>query len=213
MKKQPIKIVCISDSHRQHWRMDIPDGDILLFAGDAELDSFNALQDFNNWLGTLNFKHIVVIGGNHDMVLANYVMEEKEMFFSNAIYLENTSVQIEGIKIFGSPYSLRFFSWAFMKSEKQLEQMWELIPKNTDIVLTHSPCRNILDVTTTTDENCGSFSLRNKIKELQTKIHICGHLHSSHGKYTDYKTDYYNVSMLNDYYQYIFEPTVIYYEK
>ena len=213
MRNKPIKIVCISDTHRQHWKMDIPDGDILLYAGDAELDSYDAIKDFNYWLSTLNFKHIVVIGGNHDTVLTKYTMEEKEMFFSNAIYLENTSVQIEGIKIFGSPYSLKFFSWAFMKSEEQLEQIWELIPKSTDIILTHAPCRNILDVTTTTGEHCGSISLRDKIKELHPRIHVCGHLHSAHGKYTDNKTDFYNASMLNDHYKHIFEPTVIYYEK
>lgn len=211
MKKKPVKIVAISDTHRQHWKMTIPDGDILLFCGDAELDSFEALKDFNEWLGTLNFRYKVVIGGNHDFFTEKCNKEELNSFFTNAIYLENDSVQIEGINIFGSPYSPKFNDWAWMLNSNQLEQIWELIPTNTNILITHTPPFGILADTEFSAWPLGCPTLLKKIEYLKIPYHCFGHIHNGSGQLIKKDTHFINCSMLDDYYKYVNEPKVFFY--
>lgn len=211
--KNKLKIVCISDTHRQHFKMEIPDGDILLFAGDAEIDSFDALQDFDDWLGTLNFKHVVVIGGNHDFFTQECNKKDLKYFFTNAIYLENESIQIEGIKIFGSPYSPKFNNWAWMLNAKQLEQIWELIPKDTDILLTHTPPFGILANTEFSKFTLGCPALLRKIEEIKAPYSVFGHIHGGSGVLVTKNTTFINASMLDDYYKYVNEPKVFYYKQ
>lgn len=64
--KNPIRVVCLSDTHSLQWS-DVPDGDILIHAGDLTNDgSARDIQEAVDWLKTLNHPHKVVIGGNHD---------------------------------------------------------------------------------------------------------------------------------------------------
>jgi hypothetical protein len=62
-------------------------------------------------------------------------------------YLENSSVNVFGYNIFGSPNTIEFFDWAFEKNEEELDQIYSQIPENTDIVVTHGPAYEILDLT------------------------------------------------------------------
>lgn len=69
-----MRLVCISDTHSHHRKLDLPPGDILIHAGDityrGELDILN---DFNLWVAEQKrekgFEHVVVIAGNHDLSL------------------------------------------------------------------------------------------------------------------------------------------------
>ncbi|KAJ5219607.1 hypothetical protein N7468_008811 [Penicillium chermesinum] len=62
----PISVVCISDTHTQKWP-DVPDGDLLIHAGDLANDgSVREIQAAVDWLRSLPHKHKVVICGNHD---------------------------------------------------------------------------------------------------------------------------------------------------
>ena len=64
--KQPIRVVCISDTHTLEW-IDVPDGDLLIHAGDLTNDgSVRDIQRAIDWLKTLPHRHKVVIAGNHD---------------------------------------------------------------------------------------------------------------------------------------------------
>ena len=64
----PITVVCISDTHGT--QPAVPDGDILLHAGDlTNFGTFAELQAQLTWLNTLPHTHIVVIAGNHDLLL------------------------------------------------------------------------------------------------------------------------------------------------
>ncbi|RAL12879.1 metallophosphatase domain-containing protein [Aspergillus homomorphus CBS 101889] len=63
---RPIRVVCISDTHTLEWS-DIPDGDLLIHAGDLSNDgSVREIQQAVNWLRSLPHTHKVVICGNHD---------------------------------------------------------------------------------------------------------------------------------------------------
>lgn len=57
-----MKLVCISDTHNQHNLLSIPDGNVLIHAGDAtNLGTFQEWNKFNQWLGTLPHKHKICI--------------------------------------------------------------------------------------------------------------------------------------------------------
>ncbi|MEI6873153.1 MAG: UvrD-helicase domain-containing protein, partial [Verrucomicrobiota bacterium] len=71
-----------------------------------------------------------------------------ESVASTIARLLNSGVTIEGLKIWGSPYSPRFFDWAFNCDRgEDIAQHWRLIPDDTDILITHGPPAGILDRT------------------------------------------------------------------
>jgi Icc-related predicted phosphoesterase len=105
------------------------------------------------------------------------------------------------LKIWGSSYSPYFNNWAWMQPDNMLKEIWDKIPRDTNIVVTHCPPYGILDGVLPNMESVGSLTLKDKLKEIHPRIHIAGHLHESYGKYTDGKTDYYNVSVLDAQYQ------------
>ena len=73
-----MKIICLSDTHNQHEHLSVPNGDILIHAGD--ITSTGEREDFikfNDWLGRLPHKHKIVIAGNHDFYAENYPEETK----------------------------------------------------------------------------------------------------------------------------------------
>ena len=59
------RIVCISDTHCAE--IDVPDGDILLHAGDLTyMGKPDELRVVMDWLSSLPHKHKIFIAGNHD---------------------------------------------------------------------------------------------------------------------------------------------------
>jgi len=205
-----IKIITCSDTHRSHWDVKVPEGDIFIFAGDNDITDLITLHDFNDWLGTIDVNLArIVIGGNHDFLFQSIGKEWCKKLLTNCIYLENESIEIGGFKIWGSPYSPYFNNWAFMLPDNMLEEIWATIPLETEILVTHTMPYGILDKCGLKMESVGSFSLKERIKEIQPKIFIGGHLHESAGKYTDYKTDYYNVSVMDEQYNIVNPCTII----
>jgi Icc-related predicted phosphoesterase len=204
-----MKIVALSDTHTKHNQITIPKGDILIYAGDFEIRNTIDLVEMRDWLNKLNFKYIITIFGNHDFTdkaTTNYI---KDVFGKKINYLCNNAIIIEGLKIWGSSYSPLFNDWAWMKPDNDLKEIWNIIPNDVDIVVTHCPCYGILDKAQPMGENLGSLSLRDKIKGIKPKVHLCGHIHGGYGQYTDYKTDYYNCSLLDEQYKLVNEPVII----
>jgi predicted phosphohydrolase len=205
-----MKVCAISDSHRQHWNIKVPNCDLFIFAGDAEINGVLPLHDFNDWLGTIKAPlGRIVIGGNHDGYLEFLGKKECKRLLTNCVYLENESIDVQDLTIFGSPYSPRFNDWSFMKYDGDLKKIWNTISNKSDIVITHCPCCGILDQVLPNDRSEGSLTLRDRIKEIRPRIHICGHIHEGFGRYTDGNTDYYNVSILDEMYKLINPVTMI----
>jgi len=93
------KIIIISDTHRRENEVKLPEGDILIHAGDFDIRSVEDLTNVNAWFGKQQFKHKITIVRNHDLYcekLNPFMIEE---ILTNVIYLHNNSVEIEGIKI------------------------------------------------------------------------------------------------------------------
>jgi Predicted phosphohydrolases len=67
-ENQKIKFVCISDTHGLTDQLQVPDGDVLIHAGDfSNTGEPEIVEDFNNFLGKLKHPIKIVIAGNHDL--------------------------------------------------------------------------------------------------------------------------------------------------
>jgi len=176
-----VKIVCISDTHQFHRRVEVPDGDVLIHAGDfSNHGQPNAIRDFNSWMAALPHKHKIVIAGNHDFLFQNHP-DQARLILSDVTYLEDSGIEIEGVKFWGSPWSAEFGDWAFMGNEARLAEQWAKIPNDTQVLITHGPPLDIMDLVQR-GERVGSKSLSSRLTELKDlKLHVFGHIHESYG--------------------------------
>ncbi len=189
-----MRIVCISDTHSYHQRTEVPDGDILLHAGD--ITRFGKLADvesFDRWLGTLPHKHKIVICGNHDFCFQEEPAKARSSLTS-AIYLEDESVEIEGLKIYGSPWQPWYGGWAFnVERGPALAEKWARIPDDTQILITHGPPEGILD-RTFRGEVVGDRELFDRVKVVKPRLHVFGHIHEAAGRMEIDGTTFINAS-------------------
>lgn len=180
-----MKVVCISDTHDQHKKLKIPECDMLIHAGDFTCH-YDPLvwryMDFNKWLGKLHIKHKVVIAGNHDTLFS---MERKyaEGLMTNCIYLQDNLMEIEGFKVYGTPFGLPFAGWVFNLDEHELIDKYAKIPDDIDILITHKPPYGILDKSDNKcgQKHCGSLALKERVFEIKPKLHIFGDIHENPG--------------------------------
>jgi len=211
------KIVFISDTHTKHRQIRIPECDLLIHCGDFTYrGKWEEVASFNNWLDELvQCKNRVVVAGNHELGFEQLSMFEKKQLLSNAIYLEDSGVQIEGLNIWGSPWTPKFFEWQFMlDTPEQSVNEWNKIPDNTNILVTHGPSYGILDKVNhpgpREDPHVGCKYLLERVKKLTNlKIHASGHLHESYGMLQCNNYLAINAANLNDKYNVANEPIVI----
>lgn len=202
-----MKLVLISDTHGKHRQLELPAGDMLIHAGDiSRHGEMDTIQDFNDWLAELPFKYKVVIAGNHDFCFETLVGQK---LLTNATYLQDSAIVIEGLKIYGSPWQPRFFDWAFnLDRGDPLKAKWQEIPADTDILITHGPPWGVGD-TTNRGVLAGCQDLLERIQEISPKLHVFGHIHEGYGLYQNTPTIFANASTCNLGYQPINLPIVI----
>ena len=184
-----MKLCLISDTHEQHDQITIPKCDVLLHAGDITgRGALGKLNDFNDWLADLidegTVGEAVVIAGNHDLSLEDNP-EAAEGILKAPTYLRNNLAYVgpsadDMICVYGIPHQLDFNDWAFNVDEAELERLFNNIPEEVDILLTHGPPKGVLD-DNMSGTNCGSWALLNWIKAYQPRLVVCGHIHESHG--------------------------------
>jgi len=214
-----MKLVCISDTHNKHKYMpEIPDGDVLIFAGDMSMTGKkNDIKVFNDFLGTLPHKHKLVIAGNHDWYCYKkesstdgyyYNKENAQNLLTNCTYLQDDSVTINGIKFYGSPWQPEFCNWAFnVERGSKIKEKWDLIPIDTDVLITHGPPHNILDEVPR-GELVGCEDLLDKVCAVRPKVHVFGHIHCAYGVKVFNETVFINASTCNEMYQPVNKPIV-----
>jgi len=203
------KLVAISDTHGSHWNVKVPDGDILVHAGDfCSHGSMPDALDFLKWFNVHPHKHKIMIAGNHDWICER----DPNLFtlllnnFPNIKYLEDKACKIGELKFYGSPQTPRFFNWAFNRDRgEDIKQYWDVIPDDTDVLITHGPPYGICDeayrVGFNTTEHTGCKDLLDATLRIAPKLHLFGHIHySGQTSYVAPKTTYANVSMLNEAY-------------
>lgn len=191
-----MKIVAISDTHNKQDKIVIPPCDLLIHCGDFSLHgSLVELNTFNEWLKLQPAKNIVVVPGNHDFICEELPVLCRQTLTTGK-FLIDEFIEIEGLKIYGSPWVPQYGRWAFMDSRKELEKKWELIPTGLDILITHGPPRQVLDKTTR-GEFAGCTALRDRLKIVKPKVHMFGHIHESYGEYTDLNPALKDIRFLN----------------
>src|SRR5271168_1832891 len=218
-----MRIVFISDTHDLHDRMlmPVPDGDILIHAGDAtSRGRMSEIAAAGVWLRSLPHKHKIFVAGNHDWMFENN-RETALQFFNHGIlgvgsghvsYLEDSGIEIEGLKIYGSPWQPRFYDWAFnLDRGEAIKAKWDLIPEGLDILITHGPPMGIHDQITPHlgSEHLGCEELMLAVERVKPKIHVYGHIHGGYGKTQYVNTLFINAAICDEAYKPINEPIVV----
>lgn len=190
-----MRIVAISDTHGKHWDIDVPEGDVLIHAGDfTTRGKPEEIQDFSAFLEQLSHPHKIVIAGNHDLSF-EYAPEEARSALQHCTYLEDESIEIEGVQIYGSPWQPAFFDWAFnLPRGAALREKWEAIPDDTDLLVTHGPPMGILD-RTLRGKHVGCRDLFELVRERKPACHIFGHIHEARGQIRHGPTQFINASI------------------
>ena len=204
-----MKFVFLSDTHCAHNKMTIPEGDCLIFCGDMSYrGDLSEIRDFALFLQNLPHKHKIVIAGNHDFSFEDERKDQAEELVksSGAIYLNDSGTQISEIKFWGSPIQPYFHNWAFNRERgEEIKNHWDLIPLDTDVLITHGPPKGILDKTKRGEE-AGCEELLKKVLEVNPKIHAFGHIHEGYGVLKQNEIIFINASNLNFRYQYTNPP-------
>lgn len=212
-----MRLVLMSDTHGQHRGLDVPEGDVLVHAGDICMSmhvpssrvlekNVETLRDFDDWLGDLPHPHKVVIAGNHDFAL-QYV-EESRGVLRSARYLQDEGVAIGGLQFWGSPWQPHFGGWAFNAHRgEEIAQKWAKIPTSTDVLITHGPPQFHHDWVGA--ENVGCADLLRKVHEVKPRLHVFGHIHHGYGQTQDSEALFCNAAVVNGKYQLTNDPIVV----
>ena len=195
------RIVCLSDTHNFNEQIVVPDGDVLVHAGDAtnrgEIDETKA---FCNWFLSLPHKHKIFVAGNHDWLFEKQPETARNLMYE-VNYLQDSFVEIEDLKFYGSPWQPWFFDWAFQfKTMEELAEKWRQIPKEIDVLITHGPPFGILDETPR-GNFAGCEELRKRVEEVRPKLHIFGHIHHGYGTIDKFGVQFANASICNENYE------------
>jgi Icc-related predicted phosphoesterase len=191
----------------------LPGGDLLIHSGDiSSLGRETEVKRFVKWFNDINnYTNKVFIAGNHDMTFdREQLLRDKLAYFEgkteydtecaegkpawleellgihlrpNVFYLENNFIEIDQIKIWGSPITPSFgYGWAFNKDRGyDINQIWNRIPNDTDIVITHGPIHSYCDRTDRGGLNVGCEQLYHRLNEVKPQLHFSGHIHEAYG--------------------------------
>jgi len=176
-----MKLVIFSDTHGCHESLNMPEGDMVIFAGDmCAYGRCSEARNFIQWFERLDYKYRIYIAGNHDWPFyKDRSFGNKNTNSDKAIYLEDEAVEIEGLKIYGSPWQPEFCDWAFnLKRGEQLYNKWKMIPDDTNILITHGPPATIRDCCPLP---VGCDDLLSRVKQVKPDLHIFGHIHTQWG--------------------------------
>lgn len=207
------RFVAVSDTHYAFDASLIPDGDVLLHAGDLMYrgtpDEWNERVES---LAALPHKHKIFVPGNHDFYLEHYegvARAELRRAGVKLIGTSNPDITINNIKILGLPWVTGLQGWAYNREEawveKYLERYFQHSYPSPQIVVSHAPPFNILDAirpqqTAHRDqEHVGCLAYNKFIygpnQHFMPRYWISGHIHESYGEENIGNTTFLNVAM------------------
>lgn len=180
----------ISDTHNRHAELRVPENvDIVFHCGDESNSGkawLNELQarTFFTWYRALPIATKIFVPGNHSTAIAQGLLRPTD--FADIHFLIHDQMNTAGLNVFGTPYTPEFFNWSYMKPREALDAVWQTIPDEVDILITHGPPKGILDVTKDMDTrkpiHVGSQSLtRHVTQRIKPLVHAFGHIHDELG--------------------------------
>ncbi|TXI90021.1 MAG: metallophosphoesterase [Chryseobacterium sp.] len=195
-----IKVLHISDTHGYHEELNIPEVDLIIHSGDCSnhRDPYRnekEVIDFLNWYAMVNCPNKIYVPGNHDTSIEKGLVHKLEFTDRGIDLLINESIKVLGKNIWGSPITPTFGQgWAWNMDRDKLHCVWESIPDETDILVTHGPPKGVLDISQRRQRNaegvkeylngvdfCGCTALKKRIDTFFPLIHMFGHIHDNHG--------------------------------
>ncbi len=227
-----MKIIAFSDTHGE-LPIITEQCDVICIAGDiiplkmqrnvAQSASWFR-KSFLPWTDTLPCEKVVLVAGNHDFWMETDrwkslqpdvptiqdVINRHEN--CKVVYLQDAGIKINGIKFYGSPWITGLPGWAFNTStvEEQHDKFIK-IPKNTDVLVTHTPpygdVGTVLQKFYNFGSNYGSIALRKILERpsCHVRYSLSGHIHSGlHAEEKIGNTSCYNVSLLDENYKLAF---------
>ncbi len=217
------KLVLISDTHGHHEHVRVPPGDLLIHAGDFTRNDQGRkeFREFLQWLERQPCPRKVLVSGNHDSQTERFPDLARQMiaeYAPSVTYLRDSGVEIDGLKLWGSPYTPTFYQWFNMRDRGEaIKRHWDLIPDDTDVLITHGPPKMIagkLDWTSFGKEHCGCADLMDAILRVKPTIWCGGHVHGGYGIETlvhadGSKSTLYNASICNEAYRPVNQPWVV----
>lgn len=211
-----MKIVCISDTHCQLGSVTVPSGDLLIHSGDftyrgtvseiaEEMQELKKIADYFTY-------GAVIIAGNHDWLFERDPGLARTLVPSNVKYLNDQETEIDGLRIWGSPVQPAFGNWAFNRMRgSDIQRHWDMIPAGVDILITHGPVYGLLDTVNigAKVDHVGCMNLLKTMDRVKPRLHVCGHIHEGHGEVDLNGTKYVNASLLDDYYNKVYDPIIV----
>jgi Icc-related predicted phosphoesterase len=191
-----LRLVLLSDTHQLHREVEVPDGDILIHAGDFTMfsKSMNAIVDFNRWLGELPHRFKVFVPGNHEFFLE--ADPSRRSLLDNATALINEGIEIQGLRIWGSPVTPLYGGAFGLSSAEDRRRLYAQIPENTDVLISHGPPYGVLDSEVNSGLHSGCRELFDAVMRVRPKLHVFGHVHSAHGIFQTDQTTFINAALL-----------------
>ena len=206
-----MEIIFISDTHTKHFDgwlnreldkllEEYPEA-VLVHCGDiSSRGRQREVEDFVEWYEDLKFKNKLLIAGNHDFMFEDNPEEALRILESKGksiTYLNDSGVEIDGIKFWGSPVTPRFFDWAFNR-DADIQNHWNMIPHDTNVLITHGPPYGILDFTLRDRKPVGCHYLRKRLFDLKDlKVHSFGHIHEAFGQQIGDDEDFLGIQFVN----------------
>lgn len=177
-----MRLVCMSDTHTMHGRVEVPEGDVLIHAGDfTKRGERQDIERFNAFLARQPHRHKIVVAGNHDFMFEDNPSLARSLLTA-ATYLQDEAVVLDGVKFYGSPWQPRFFNWAFnLDRGAPLKEKWDLIPDDTGVLITHGPPHGYGD-RCDDGRSVGCEELRLALDRVRPWVHVYGHIHEGYGK-------------------------------
>jgi Icc-related predicted phosphoesterase len=174
----------MADTHLFHHHLTVPDGDVLVHAGDlcrgGELEE---LAEAAAHLRSLPHRHKIVVAGNHDWAFVERPKEARDLLGPDIQYLEDAGVTIEGVRFWGSPWQPEYNGWAFnLPRGAALAAKWALIPEDTQVLVTHGPPIGIGDRSSMGGRD-GCEELRDRVLAIAPRLHLFGHIHEDGGAF------------------------------
>ena len=202
----------------------MPHGDVLVHCGDITAHGhLQEVEAFVAWLAAQPHRHKLFIAGNHDCALEVDPAAGRAIAARAAdngvTYLEDTGCCIDGMTFWGSPITPRHMHWAFMRDPgPDIQRHWDLVPDDTDVLITHGPPWGVLDTLYRQDsgaEHTGCPSLLASLSRIQPRLHLFGHIHEGHGMLPaddspgNDVTAFHNVATMNEFYCIANAPVII----
>jgi Icc-related predicted phosphoesterase len=198
-----MKFSCISDTHGIPDKLKIESSDFIIHSGDIlKKYKLEQVEEFVHWYSNLPAKYKILVAGNHDRFMTREKQTFLDMIKDKIIYLENSGIELEGIKFWGSPsvkWCGPYKHFTFM-DETEAQEIFSQIPPDTDILISHGPPYGILDSDSELDGTYhhGSKALLERILQIKPRYHVFGHVHRNYGQFQNEHTIFINSCIVSN---------------